>query len=78
MPYICSVILVLTRLVSELVKKIFCLKKEVLSHRIQFKRSFFVKYRSSNDRSVEEKTVNDFFKNYTLSPFSEEGFIRHT
>lgn len=75
MPYICSIILVLNSFGVRIGKEDILFKK---GNAVLIEYNLKDLFSSNTDHlmivDVEEKTVNDFFKNYTLSPFSVRRF----
>ena len=75
MPCICSIILVLNSFDIRLGKEKISLKKGSV---VAIEYNLKVFFSSNKDNimivDIEEKTVNDFFKNNTLSPFSVRRF----
>ncbi|EFF7851427.1 helix-turn-helix domain-containing protein [Escherichia coli] len=75
MPCICSIILVLNSFDIRLGKEKISLKKGSV---VAIEYNLKVFFSSNKDNimivEIEEKTVNDFFKNNTLSPFSVRRF----
>ncbi|EOX0537471.1 TPA: helix-turn-helix domain-containing protein [Escherichia coli] len=75
MPCICSIILVLNLFDIRLGKEKISLKKGSV---VAIEYNLKVFFSSNKDNimivDIEEKTVNDFFKNNTLSPFSVRRF----
>lgn len=75
MSYICSIILVLNSFGVRIGKEDILFKK---GNAVLIEYNLKDLFSSNTDHlmivDVEEKTVNDFFKNYTLSPFSVRRF----
>lgn len=75
MPYICSIILVLNSFDVRIGKEDILFKKgSAVLIDYNFKRFFSSNIDHVMIVDVEEKTVNDFFKSNTLSPFSVRRF----